>query len=313
MSDIKWNAGSSGDFGAASAWAGGAKPGPGDNAIINAAGSAYTVTSAANETVLSIQTAAFATLDITGGTFKATAGSGAGANAGMIEVAGTGRFRSTGTFTNSGTLEAMTGGKVGLQGVINNVGGAIDAAGGQVFLKGVDIEGGTLKSSVGHGLLVTKSGGGLDGSAGHRRSPLTTTLVIGDGVSETATGSVINKGRIGLAHRGGGVTELVVGTGGLTLSGGGKVVLTGSGVARIDTTTIGALTNVDNRIVGGGTIGSSGMTLTNDAAGFITSGFGAALTIDTGTNSVHNAGKIEGRSGGTTITGAVDNTGLSNT
>ncbi|HEY2179137.1 MAG TPA: hypothetical protein VGH15_11185 [Caulobacteraceae bacterium] len=308
MSDIKWNAATNGDFATAANWAGGVKPGPADNAILDATGAAFAVTSSANEIVASIQTVAEATLDITGGNFDVTSGSGAGANAGLIDVAGTGRFRGGGTLHNSGTLEANAGGRISLAGVAVNTGGVIDAAGGSVLLQGVDIIGGTLASSTGHRLVFNKSGGELDGSSGHAVT-VTGTVVIADGRSESAAGSLVNKGRIGLAHKGGGVTELVVGTGGLTLSGGGKVVLTGSGVARIDTGTTGDLINVDNRIVGGGTIGSAGLTLVNETGGFITSGASGPLVINTGANVLDNAGYIEGRQGGTMITGAVNNTG----
>jgi hypothetical protein len=309
MSDIKWNSATSGDFATAAAWTGGMRPGPADNAILDASGAAFTVTSSANETVASIETAANATLDITGGRFMSTAGSGAGANAGLIEVGGTGRFRSAGTLRNSGTLEAAAGGRIGLTGMVENTAGILDAAGASILLQDVDVVGGQLKSAVGGRLVVTRSGGELDGSTGHAVT-LTGTLVIADGRSELAAGSLVNEGRVGLAHRGGGVTELAVGAGGLTLSGGGVVVLTGAAVSHIDAATTGELVNVDNRIVGGGTIGNAGLTLVNEAAGFITSGgAGGALLIDTGANTLDNAGRIEGRQGGTTITGAVDNTG----
>ena len=86
MSQIHWLNPISGSFTNAADWQGGTAPGASDDAILNAVGSAFTVTSAVSETVNSIQLAANATLDITGGTFDAMAGTGAGANAGVILV-----------------------------------------------------------------------------------------------------------------------------------------------------------------------------------------------------------------------------------
>jgi hypothetical protein len=100
-----WAAPVSGAFGDAADWSGGAVPASTSAAVLDAPGSgAYTVTSSGNRTVASLQTAAAATLDIASGLFAATAGSGAGANAGVIAVSDGAILFAGGTLDNTGVL-----------------------------------------------------------------------------------------------------------------------------------------------------------------------------------------------------------------
>jgi hypothetical protein len=101
-------------------------PGPGDDAILNAAGSPFVVTwgpySPYNQTVNSIQLSSNATLALSGNggsfVFTATTGTGDGANAGYILVGGENTLAVGGTFNNSGSItleQATTGPSAGLQ------------------------------------------------------------------------------------------------------------------------------------------------------------------------------------------------------
>ena len=72
-------------------------------ANINAIGT-YTVTSSVNETVLAITTIPTATLDLTGGSLTALAGTGVGANAGTISVESGAVFTVGGTVKNPGII-----------------------------------------------------------------------------------------------------------------------------------------------------------------------------------------------------------------
>ena len=104
MSAIHWLNPLSGNFTHAADWSGGKVPGASDDAILDAVGSSFTVTSASSQTVNSLRLAANATLSITGGTFDALAGTGAGANAGVILVGANDTLSLGGVVTNSGAI-----------------------------------------------------------------------------------------------------------------------------------------------------------------------------------------------------------------
>src|ERR1700683_3249878 len=101
MAEIQWASDVSGDFTDASDWNGGVVPGSSDDAILDAAGGkAYTVTSTGNQTVRGVETAADATLAVSGGTFTATNGTDGEANAGVIAVSGGATLTLGGTVDN---------------------------------------------------------------------------------------------------------------------------------------------------------------------------------------------------------------------
>lgn len=92
-------------FANASDWSGGSVSGASDGAILDAARTKLnTVTTSADETVKSVQTAATATLSIADGTFSAASGTEMGANAGTIELAGFATLQVGGAFDNSGAV-----------------------------------------------------------------------------------------------------------------------------------------------------------------------------------------------------------------
>jgi len=116
---IQWANQVSGAFATGSNWVGNVTPGPADTAVLgskntkvaapDASKGTYTVTASASETVTAIQTAAVATLAITGGVFDATNGAGGGSNAGLIGVSSGATFEIGGTFNNSNKVYLLGG------------------------------------------------------------------------------------------------------------------------------------------------------------------------------------------------------------
>jgi hypothetical protein len=113
-----------------------------------------------------------------------------------------------------------------------------------------------------------------------------------------------------------GVTGLVTATGssliiaatGAALSGGGTLRLVGVADTLVGATATAKLSNAD-RIMGAGHIGGGAMILYNQAAGVV-DGTGA-LTVDTGAQTIVNAGLIEATgAGAVTVASAVSNTGM---
>ena len=101
MSSIHWLDDVTGSFTNAADWRGGVVPGASDNAILDAAGSAFTVTCGVSETVRSVRLSSNATLSLTAGTFDAVKGTGSGANAGVILVGAGATLVCGGTVTNA--------------------------------------------------------------------------------------------------------------------------------------------------------------------------------------------------------------------
>jgi hypothetical protein len=134
------------------------------------------------------------------------------------------------------------------------------------------------------------------------------TMTIADGAMLPLGGTIDNSGTIALASTGGGA-ELQVQVSGVTLQGGGQLVLSDDGrnlVTAADPSAV--LTNVDNTISGAGQLGAGQLTLDN--AGVIDATGANALTIDTGGNAVANSGTLEATgSGGLMVAGAVVNSG----
>jgi hypothetical protein len=136
MSQIHWLNAINGSFTNLADWGGGMVPGASDDAILDAVGPAFTVTSGRNEKVESLQLAANATLSLTGKTFTAIAGTGTGANAGVILVGAGATLVAGGTVTNTGTIElyGAAGGKGG--GLLLFNGLTTLTGGGELLLEG---------------------------------------------------------------------------------------------------------------------------------------------------------------------------------
>jgi hypothetical protein len=174
--------------------------------------------------------------------------------------------------TNEGTIEASNGASVDFSvgPLTNDTSGIIQADGTGVVV----FESGTSISN--SGLFEATNGGTLD-----------VQVATVDNTRSVIGGIVIDD-----------TSTLLVDTADLELTGGGRVLLEGgdivAGVALNDP----VLENLDNTILGFGTIGTGDgqLVLQNDTSGVIKAI--GVLTIDTG-NTVTNAGLIEAVSGGT--------------
>jgi hypothetical protein len=135
------------------------------------------------------------------------------------------------------------------------------------------------------------------------------TMTIGDGAILPLSGIIDNTGTIALNSTGS-ETDLQLIEHGITLEGGGQVILSDS-AENVITGTVSdvTLTNVDNTISGAGHLGDGVMILINQGT-IIATGTNA-LEINTGTNTVSNSGTLEATgSGGLIIDSNVDNSGL---
>ncbi|RWK08359.1 Ig-like domain-containing protein [Mesorhizobium sp.] len=134
-------------------------------------------------------------------------------------------------------------------------------------------------------------------------------MTIGDGALLPLSGTVNNSGTISLDSTGS-ETLLQVIQHGVTLEGGGQVVLSDSAFNIISGTGPDVtLTNVDNMISGAGQLGDGMLSLDN--RGTIIASGSNALVIDTGGSVVANSGTLEATgSGGLVIAGGVANSGM---
>jgi hypothetical protein len=154
--------------------------------------------------------------------------------------------------------------------------------------------GATATLAITAGVFTADGGTGAGSSAGAIDVSSGATLGLG---GDFALGGVLTLS---------GGSTLLVSTADVDLTGSGDIKLTGAvfkGASAAAT-----LTN-DTRIYGSGDIGEGEMTLVNQAGGLIETSGASVLTLNTGTNTIDNAGKIEAESGALTFDGAVDNTG----
>ncbi len=122
------------------------------------------------------------------------------------------------------------------------------------------------------------------------------------------SGVITNAGTIALNSTGD-ETDLQLIEHGITLQGGGQVVLSDNSANAISGTASDVtLTNVDNTISGAGQLGAGQLTLVNE--GTIDATGDSSLVIDTGANAVTNSGTLEATgTGGLVVHSDVVNTG----
>jgi hypothetical protein len=153
---------------------------------------------------------------------------------------------------------------------------------------------------VGGGTVFAATGGtGTGANAGK--------IAVADGATLELGGTFVNNGSITLGGSASATALEVDGTA-LTLSGGGRVVLSdNSNNAIVADGSAATLTNVNDTIAGGGAIGDADLTLVNQAGGIIDGdGVGNALKLIAATS---NSGVLEATtSQGLIIAGDVDNT-----
>ncbi|WP_246678878.1 MULTISPECIES: beta strand repeat-containing protein [unclassified Mesorhizobium] len=135
------------------------------------------------------------------------------------------------------------------------------------------------------------------------------TMTIGDGALLPLSGIVNNSGLISLDSTGSD-TLLQVIQHGVTLQGGGQILLSDSAANMISGTGPDVtLVNVDNTISGAGQLGGGMLSLDNQ--GTIIATGSHALIIDTGGSVVTNSGTLEATgSGGLTVAGGLANSGM---
>jgi T1SS-143 domain-containing protein len=135
------------------------------------------------------------------------------------------------------------------------------------------------------------------------------TMTIDDGATLPLSGIIDNTGTIALDSTGND-THLELIQHGITLQGGGQLILSDSGENFISGTVQSVnLTNADNTISGAGQLGAGQMTLVND--GTIVATGSHPLVIDTGANVVISVGTLEATgTGGLIVNSDVANSGL---
>ena len=232
------------------------------------------------------------------------------------------------SITNAGLMEATTG-VMRLQGVnLDQTSTGVLAAygaGSQLYVSNyTTIRGGSIDGSGGGVVVVSGAnrspgaGGTIDGRAVPDGGLGAVTIKSGGILSEnslyglTMLGSVVNGGKVQLNG-----SVLSVGAGGLTLSGGGQIVLQlpapdSAGISGLSTdiSTAATLHNVDNIISGRGVIGhyqDTYVKFDNQAGGVINANDASGeMRIDTTT--VLNAGLIESTTGQLSIANStIDN------
>ncbi|HZL00925.1 MAG TPA: hypothetical protein VFC47_13625, partial [Caulobacteraceae bacterium] len=153
----------------------------------------------------------------------------------------------------------------------------------------------TARLAITGGVFTITGGTGSGSNAGQVSVTQNGTLDIGGVFANSREIFVENSGAIQVA------------AGGLTLTGRGSVYLADN---TLEGATTGATLTTSNFIYGAGQLGAGQMTLVNQAAGVIESYGSSLFTINTGANSITNAGAFLALgAGGMTIASAVANTG----
>jgi hypothetical protein len=199
----------------------------------------------------------------------------------------------------------------------------IDLIGYSTVLNFTDVQANTVDDANGNAVLTLGDGQTITFSGVHAadltssnfvfdQTPVAEnpgTMTIGNGALLPLSGDIDNTGTIELNSTGD-TTDLQLIQHGITLHGGGTVVLSDSSGNVIEgTATDVTLTNVDNNISGAGHLGNGFMVLINE--GNIIATVTNALEIDTGTNTIVNSGTLEATgTGGLVIDSAVSSTGL---
>ena len=203
---------------------------------------------------------------------------------GVIDATGTNnQLKIYGSVTNAGLIEATGAAGLWLAAYVNNTGGIIAAGANSV----VD-------------LVATITGGTLQGSG---------SFIVPDGSSAGLAGAITDNATIALQSTGDVTTLVMTATSKIvngsytlvnpTLTGGGNIILSGP-----SSEIIGqgynpvTFANAGVTISGGGTIGGGNLTLNNKAKGVIDANSYYPLIIDTGTNTVTNAGTLKADFGG---------------
>jgi hypothetical protein len=247
-----WTKTVSANWSTAADWSSGV-PASSDLVALDAVGKkAYTVTSAANETIAEFNTVSKATLAIAGGTFTITDGTGAGVQAGTVSIANGAMLEISSTFDNSGTI------------ALNSAGAATD----------LTIAGGATLSGTGKVTLSNNVGNAVISNGVAAILTNVGNTISGAGTIGDSYLTLVNQGTINANQ----TNALVVNTGGNTVTNSGTLAATSSGGLDIESNvsnseTIEALGTNAKVVIEG--------VITNAATGLIlASGSGAQVDLD---------------------------------
>lgn len=193
---------------------------------------------------------------------------------------------------NDGTLRASNNATLRLENnALDNTGGTIEALNGStVAFSNISLIGGTF-NTVGTGSLTNSN------SATFTNPSFTSSANFSgaNGTTTTFAGTIVNAGKLTVASTAN-TTDFIFGGANPTLTGGGSVLLTGTGTNRlygaVGSTT---LTNVDNIISGFGSLGANQLTLVNNSD-IHANIAGTTLTVDP-SPSVTNTGQMRASNG----------------
>ncbi|HEY2177459.1 MAG TPA: hypothetical protein VGH15_02660 [Caulobacteraceae bacterium] len=255
------------------------------------------------------------TIDASGGLVDVVSGvatASAIVTAGKLEGAGTLSLAGGGSYFDAGASLLVS--KIELSGATTEArveakladARVWDQAGGTLFVDSGDQIGFT---GTGNSFTGTITGPGTVALSGGSDTLANVTLSAGKMTISKST--VTLSGTIDLTKT---VTvtspALIVAAAGATLAGGGEILLSNTAANSLHGASSAATLTNDDIIAGAGHLGGGTMVLVNGASGVIESAYATPLTIDTGANTVSNAGLIEAKAGGgVVIAGAVDNAG----
>lgn len=206
-----------------------------------------------------------------------------------------------GNMINQGTMRASGGGVLQLSGLgggdFVNTGGQIEAQNGStVQITNATVINGTLSTS-GTGVIL------VDANSNSFLKDLTVAgnMQVQNNTDLGFSGTINNTGSIVINNLGN-ATDIVIQTGGATLTGGGTVKLQGTtGFSRIEGVGGNQLfTNLDQTIQGFGNIGTNSIAIVNAASGLIhAESSGKTLTIDpSNAGNLLNNGTLRASGGG---------------
>ena len=251
------------------------------------------------------------TIEATGGTLTVDTGATIVTNAGLTEAIN-GTLELVSGASNSGTISAGASGALIIDSSVVNSGSLTAASGGTLTVKG-SVSGASGRVAVAGGGLAVLDGATLSGGTLSTAAAGIVDVTL-NGVTLAGV-TVANAGTVSVTGNEYGGTAAVTVTGTVTMSGGGVVALTDSSGAASATTQVitgsaasDTLANVDNLISGYGQLGNGTLTLLNEAKGTIEAA-GGAMTVNTGTAAMGNAGLLEAIGGTLELVGAGNNSG----
>ncbi|HZW05317.1 MAG TPA: hypothetical protein VFF58_00275 [Candidatus Nitrosotalea sp.] len=195
--------------------------------------------------------------------------------------------------TNPSHMQASNGGTLVLMGAVDNTGGTIEALTGSTV---------TLSTPVKNGLLTTAGTGIIQSSQFDPKLDSVTnsgSLVVPNDTFLTLVNTITNTGTI-FESSTGGPTQINI-SGPVTLTGGGKVVLSNSANNIIvGASSAASLINVDNLIEGSGAVPYGGLnSFVNEAKGTLYASQAVPLLVGGGSGVFTNLGTLQVKKGST--------------